>query len=346
MTSRRKGLLIAQTLLGLGLLGAWLWAVDLAEVGRTLGQARWGLVLLAGGLSVSSSAVRSVRWRTVLRPVARVPLLDLWLISMASSLVNFVIPIRSGEVARGLLLKQRHKVSIAASLPTVAVDRSFDLLAVLVLGASGAVLGIRLDARLSAVLLAGGALMLAFAAFVGLAIWSRQRALALAERLLPKQLGARLRQRLLGVLESLMAGFTAIGRRPADLAPLLGLSLGAALIDAAMFYCLFVSLGALLPPSVVLTGYALFVVTFLIPGAPGFVGSYEAFGSLVFGGLGVRAELAASAVVLGHALNALMLGITGGAAMWALGLRPAAAVRAFAEGEAASMSAEQGAEIV
>ena len=36
-------------------------------------------------------------------------------------------------------------------------------------------------------------------------------------------------------------------------------------------------------------------------------------------------------MVLYHALNAVMLGILGGLAMWALGLRPSTAVRSFIE---------------
>jgi len=323
----RAALLILQSLLGLALLAAWAWAVDLPEVGRTLSQARWILVLLAAAIGLSGSLVRSVRWRMVIRPLALVPLLDLWLISMASSLVNFVIPVRSGEVARGLLLKQRHKISIAASLPTVAVDRSFDLLAVLMLVAAGALLGVRLEGKLSALLVLGGIVLLAFALFVILAIWARSYLMMVAERLMPMFFGPLLRQRLLGILEGLITGFTTIGRRPKDLVSLLGLSMAAALIDASMFYCLFASVGAVLPPAIVVTGYSLFVVTFLVPGAPGYVGSFEAFGSLIFSALGAGPALAASVVVLFHALNALILGLSGGAAMWALGFSPAAAFR-------------------
>ena len=250
---------------------------------------------------------------------------------MASSLVNFVIPLRTGEIARSLLLKQRNRVSIAASLPTVAIDRSFDLMAVLVLGAIGAISGVRLDSRLSGVLLAGGILFLAFVVFVTLAILSRERLISLVAHLIPSRLGSSLRSRILGIFEGFLAGFTAVGRHPQVLLPILILSLLTAVLDSALFYCLFLSLGAVVRPAIVLTGYALFVLTFLVPGAPGYIGSMEAFGSLVFGALGVGAELAASTVILYHALNAVMLGVMGGLSMWALGLRPSNLVRSFIE---------------
>lgn len=339
--SRRAGWIAAQTLLGLGLLVGWALIVDLREVGRQLAGARVPVVVAAALVSLVTPFLRAARWRLVLRPLARVPLVDLWLISLASSLVGFVVPIRSGELARGLFLKQRRGVSIAASLPTVAVDRSLDMLAVVLLGAAGALTGLTLEGPLRTVLFAGLGIFLAFAAFVALAIASRQRFMTLAERLLPRRLGESLRRGLLGLLERFLAGFASLSRRPIDLVPLLLLSLAAAVIDAGVFYLVFASLGARLPFMVVLTGYALFVVTFIVPGAPGYVGSMEAFGSLIFGTLGAGQALAASMIVLFHALNTLVLGISGAAAMWALGFSPAAALRSAANGAEAVASNEK-----
>jgi len=328
--NRRVSLIAAQTLLGLGLLIGWALIVDLEQVGRQLASARLSLVAAAALVSLTTPYLRAARWRRVLRPLAAVPQIDLWLIGLASSLVGFVIPIRAGELARSLLLKQRHGVSIAASLPTVAVDRSFDMLAVLILGAAGALTGLSLEGTLRTVLYAGAGVFLLFVAFAVLAIVSRDRVLGLVERLLPRRLGEGLRRRLLDLLERFLSGFASLSRRPADLVPLLALSLAAAIIDAGVFYLLFASLGTRVAPMVALTGYALFVVTFIVPGAPGYVGSMEAFGSLVFGALGAGQALAASMIVLFHGLNTLILGLTGGAAMWALGFSPAAAWRSTA----------------
>jgi uncharacterized membrane protein YbhN (UPF0104 family) len=66
----------------------------------------------------------------------------------------------------------------------------------------------------------------------------------------------------------------------------------------------------------------------------------EAFGSLVFSALGVGRELAASSVVLYHALNAVMLGILGGLAMWTLGVRPVSAVKDFIEAGETSITSD------
>ncbi len=327
--SRSARLIIIQTVLGLGLLAAWLYLVDLGEVAESLRQARWLIVLLAAGVGISSSMLRSQRWRIILRPIHLVPLLDLWLISVASSLINFIIPLRTGEVARSLFLRQRHRIPILTSLPTIAIDRSFDLLAVLLIGAIGGLAGINLGGKLSFVLLGAGLVFLGFVLFIAAAIFFGDRVMALFSRILPERVDETLRNRLLGFMASFLEGFGAVRRKPRDLAPILGVSLLTALMDGVLFYLLFRSLSIAISLPLVLTGFALFTLTFLVPGAPGYVGSMEAFGSLVFGGLGVGQAGAASVVILYHAYNVVALGITGGIGMMALGLRPMGAVRSI-----------------
>jgi uncharacterized protein (TIRG00374 family) len=340
LTRRRTILLILQSLLGISLLVAWAFAVDLGEVGRTLVSAAWQLVLAAALINIATTVLRAVRWRLILRSIAEVPLRELWFISFASSLINFIIPLRTGEVARAVLLKQRHKVPVSAALPTIAVDRSLDLLAVLIEGVVGAALGIRLDPRLELGLLFAGLLMLGFAVAVALAITSGERAVRLVECVLPGRIDGALRERLLGILRGFIGGFAAIGRRPKDILQVLAISLVAALVDAAGFYVLFVSLDVSVSPAIVLTGYALFVLTYLIPGAPGYVGSAEAFGSLIFGSLGVATAQAAGTIVLAHALNAVVLALAGGISIWGLGLRPREAVRSFVSNATGQASLE------
>ena len=329
---RREWIIAGQTLLGVALLVAWMRVVDLSVVAETIRQARWLHVLAAAGLGLLSTVVRSQRWRIILRPIATVPRLDVWLISQASGLINFVVPIRSGEIARSLFLKQRDSVPISASLPTVVVDRSFDLLALLVIGAIGVLSGLRLQGSLSIILAMAAGLFVGFGTFVVLAIFWQERLMRVAEWAVPRFAGENLRNRLLGILKGIMIGFTAIGRQPRSLIPIIGLTFIAALLDAGVFYLLFVSVGNPVPPMVALTGYALFALTFIVPGAPGYIGSMEAFGSLVFGGaLGIPQAASASVVLIFHALSALILGIFGGIAIWALGVRPSLAFRSTAD---------------
>ena len=279
---RREWIIAGQTLLGVALLVVWMRVVDLGVVAETIRQARWVYVLVAAGLGLVSTIIRSQRWRLILRPIATVPRLDVWLISQASGLINFVVPIRSGEIARSLFLKQRDSVPISASLPTVVVDRSFDLLALLVIGAIGVLSGLRLQGSLSIILAMAAGLFVGFGTFVVLAIFWQERLMRVAEWAVPRFAGENLRNRLLGILKGIMIGFTAIGRQPRSLLPIISLTFVAAILDAGVFYLLFVSVGHPVPPMFALTGYALFSLTFLVPGAPRFTRHMDAFGTSVF----------------------------------------------------------------
>jgi len=126
--------------IGLGLLIAWVRLVDLSSVAGRLAAMQWPFVVVALGLGLLAYLARTARWRLLLRPIARLPLGDIIPIVFASTLINFLLPLRTGELARSLLLKQRRGVTVAGSLATVAVDRAFDLAIVLALAAVGAVL--------------------------------------------------------------------------------------------------------------------------------------------------------------------------------------------------------------
>jgi uncharacterized protein (TIRG00374 family) len=328
--------MIVQSLLGVGLLVAWLLMVDLQMVAATLRQAKWFPVLLAAGLMISSGMVRVLRWRIVLRPICWPPYMELWFINSVAGLVNFVIPLRTAEVAKSVLLKQKRRIPIAASLPTVAIDRVLDLVAVLALGASGAVLGVRLGEDLLGVFMMGGVLLLGFVALVVVANRASLRVTAIAGRILPRRMKEATRRKIIRSVELGLQIFTRVGRQRRDLILLLGLSLFAALLDVAAFALLFASLGFALPPEVAVTGYSLFMLTVLVPAAPGYVGSMEAFGSLVFVALGVGKEMAASAILLNHALTAVLLGATGSLGLWLLRARGKAMVRSVVTMEEAT----------
>jgi hypothetical protein len=275
--------------------------------------------------------LRALRWHLVLLCVARVRLIELWLINAASGLVNFLIPLRTAELAKSLFLRQRYRIPFSSSLTSAAYDRIFDLLSVVVLGFTGALLGMRLDTKLIAILIAGGILLLTIFVLLFLTIVVGGKFPHWLQRQRTSKLGEKMRGLIVEVSEQVLRVVNQLKENPGSTLPVLGLSLTAALMDAVLLQCLFLSLGANPPFLLVLTAYALFTLTFLLPSVPGYVGSMEALGSLVFCALGVEATLAASVVILQHALVTFLLGMTGGLSMLALGVPTRALMRAMQE---------------
>ncbi len=321
MTRRRAALLTLQTALGIVLLLAWLRLVDLGELGQTLGGARPGYVLAAACALLVSGLLRTLRWRLVLQPIVSPGFAELWFILLASNLINFVIPLRTGEVARSVFLRQRRGTSLAASLAAVLVDRAFDLAAVLVIGAVCALTSPTLRAGSGGFLVAGLMLLLAFGALVGTAasgIVPGGRQVPAAVR---RVFGETVSQRLLRLADRFRQGLRVVHGRPRAVASMLVMSLATALLDAVAFWGLMRSLGGEAPLLGIVLGYSLLSLTFLIPAAPGYVGSAEVYGSLVLAGVGLSAPLAAGTVVLHHALTSVYLLVTGALGWWGLGLR-------------------------
>lgn len=75
--------------------------------------------------------LRCPRWKILLEGVGRIPLKMITQAFFVGMLVNRLFPARLGEIARCVILKQSHQVSLVGLLTTVAVEKAFDGLALL-----------------------------------------------------------------------------------------------------------------------------------------------------------------------------------------------------------------------
>jgi glycosyltransferase 2 family protein len=106
--------------------------VDLNRLGVALRTARYEYVLPAALLLVAGLATRAARWRVLLS--GALPLGRAFSITNVSYLVNGLLPLRIGEVARAVLANRvTPPVPVLKSASSIIVERMLDLLAVLVL---------------------------------------------------------------------------------------------------------------------------------------------------------------------------------------------------------------------
>lgn len=106
--------------------------VDLAQLGRALGTARYEYVLPSAVLLTAGLVTRAARWQVLLN--GALPLRRAFSITNVSYLVNGVLPLRMGEVARAVLANRVvPPVPLLQSASSIIVERMLDLLAVLVL---------------------------------------------------------------------------------------------------------------------------------------------------------------------------------------------------------------------
>ena len=91
--------LALQTAFGLTLLWLWLRTVSLPEVASHARVHSWPAVVLMICLFMVTSVIRVRRWLLLLRPLAPVGLVRAFAMSLAGGLLNYVVPIRSGDAA-------------------------------------------------------------------------------------------------------------------------------------------------------------------------------------------------------------------------------------------------------
>jgi uncharacterized protein (TIRG00374 family) len=263
-------------------------------------------------LFLLTSVIRARRWLLLLRPLAPVGMVRAFAMNAAGSLLNYVLPIRSGDAARTWWLWRRHRVPAGSALATIVIDKACDLAAVALILAGLEV--VALTGAISAPRGLIGAAAFAIALLSGVLgtalIGPRVARSPLARRLLP----ARIASGLAGQAFAFRAGARGLWT-PALAVRLASLTALAMVIDAFNFTLLFAAVGINVPVLKAMAAYPALLLSFAVPAGPGYLGNLEVAGSLVLvGGLGLDAAVAAGAIVLYHgvtAATALVLGLLG-----------------------------------
>jgi glycosyltransferase 2 family protein len=106
-----------------------------AEIWSEISRANLWLLALSAIVATMVFPLRAVRWRIILGPVApNLPIGPLWRSIAVGMMVNNVSPARLGEVARAYALtRETDRVSLTSSVASLAVDRVFDALILMLL---------------------------------------------------------------------------------------------------------------------------------------------------------------------------------------------------------------------
>jgi len=108
-----------------------LWGIDLRRVVETLIQAEYIYLVPSTVAMLAYLVARSVRWRLLLGP--EVSLSHCFWVTNIGYLVSNVLPFRLGDPARAVVIGRGGKISTAAALSTVVVERVLDMLMVVLL---------------------------------------------------------------------------------------------------------------------------------------------------------------------------------------------------------------------
>ena len=295
------GMLISLVFIFLALRGQ-----DFELIWESIRTADYIWLVPAIGVYFLGVAVRAARWDYLLRGVAKLNPVQLFPIVSIGYMANNVLPLRAGELVRAYALSTRHGVRKSASLATIAVERIFDGLTML-LFFTVASLSIALTSDLRTVF--SLAVLLFAGITVGLLVFvfapaTRDRIIAAVLARLPERFGERV-----GPMAQAFINGLSILRRRNEVVGVALASICAWTLEASMYLLIAEAFGMDISPFGILMITAVANLATLIPSSPGYVGAFEYGVILVVAGpLGFGRELALSYAVVVHA--ALYLPVT------------------------------------
>ena len=298
------GLPLSALLLWLALRGA-----DWAEVRAVLTAADLGLVVLAAVVLVCVSVCGGVRWRAIARtPVPSTAGFVEMVYSGAA--VNDIVPGRIGDVLRARWLQVRGGIAGGRALATIFVDRTFDVLTMVLFLAVSLPFVTSAD-WLKRIAVGGITLLAILAVILGAArLYTRRRH---RDRREQRGLVRRLvRDTLDGLAEPL-------GRRRGLV--LVAISLGAWSLWALAAWLVARSVGIELSPVEAIFVTAVLNLGIAIPSSPGFIGTYQWLGVSALALLDVGRTEALAFAILMHAIWYVPTLVVGGGLLLRRGIR-------------------------
>ena len=281
-----------------------------AVIGR-LEHLSIGLALLCGVPFLAAYVVRALRWRLFLGP-ENVSVPRAVAIYQVATFVNWLLPIRGGELVKCLLLRRSNGMPVSESLATVSMDKAMDLLPAVALLAVLPFTGLHLARALWVLLSSALFVVVLVAVILALAAWRRDAALAVLTRPLRKLMPASARQRVEPFVAQFVETLIALVRQPRLMLTAAAYTAVAVMLDALFCLLAFRAVGVAIPVSTVLYGYTFFNLAFILPTPPGQVGSNELVGLLLFSGvLGVERSGVGAMFLFSHPWTAVLMTISG-----------------------------------
>jgi len=317
-------------MVGLVFIALFFLTVDEKEMGEALADAELKYLAPAAAFYFGAVFFRTLRWRYLLSPLRVFAALRLFPVVVVGYMANNLLPVRLGELARSYYLRRREDFSASTALATIAVERVYDgiTLLLMALAAVPFLLGYDLldgassSQRWSWALLGALAAAVFVAAIIVLTMLAIKpgfaRTIYNLSRIFPSKLRPKVQKLISLFIEGLM-----VLRKPRRHLGLFLWSLPIWLFEGALYLLIAYSFGlhqvfepAWLLVPVVLLVMAASNLASSIPSSPGSIGTFEfpAAAALVL--VGVGQGVAGAYAILVHVALLLPVTVLGLVFLW------------------------------
>ena len=311
MNRKRLYSLLLGLFLGLVLIALWMSYTELDIILQKIRSVNPGLVAAAALIYISAYFIRSVRWNFLTRNTVRMPIARTWLYSMGGNFVNYMIPIRLGELVKAWFIKRNHGLSISAALPSIFIDKSFDTVGIFFVLLMLPFLAVELSVPMLVLLSLLGLVFVLSLALILMAALHQEKVLKLLGKLLAI-FPSGLQGKINSFLEIFIRGLNIFEHHWSILLLAVGLTALGIALDGLYFYLLFRAFGIGFSYVLVLFGYTLINLSYALPQPPAQLGSNEWMMIIIFSvGFGLTKDSASAIMVFAHVLTALIMAVLG-----------------------------------
>jgi uncharacterized protein (TIRG00374 family) len=312
--------LILGLLLGIILLYVSFRVVDFEAVVAAIKDVDGRLAALAAVFYIAAYFIRSIRWRIILQPVVSIPIGTAFKVFMAGYFLNYIIPVRAGELAKPLFLKRLKGTPVSQTLPTVFIDKLLDLMSIVLVFLVIPFVSVHLSGKLLALMSTILGIFIIAVLILILALANQQLTVK-ALRKFFFWMPQRFEDRVLTFIELFVEGMSVAKRKKRIMLALLLITGAAVAMDSVYFFTVFRAFSVEIPYLTVLFGYTLIYLSYILPTPPGQIGSNQAVMLLIFGyGLGFDHEVMLAVMVFAHLLTGAIITGVGFLSFGAIGI--------------------------
>ncbi len=313
--------LILSILLGITFLFLWLKIIEWDQFVYYLKHFNLNRVLIFSVFYIIAYFIRSLRWKIIINPIYPMKILESFNIFMTGLVINFLIPIRAGELAKSVILKNKHNVPVSLSLPSIFIDKLTDLFPIVLILLLIPLISIKLNAYLYSIILILFVIFLLFLVFLFFATNHKEKSykiLSVFLHLFPKNFRPSLETFFLRFVD----GMAIMQNRNRDMFLIYILTMFAVLSEAIYIYTLFSAFGISVSYWKILFGYTLMNLTYILPTPPAQIGSNQFMWVLIFSiGLGINENLTSAAVTFSHLLTTIIIFVIGSLSLTSLKIK-------------------------
>ncbi len=312
---------ISGILLGIIFLIAWFRIVDWQEFIGYFHKFDLRMVLFFSLFYILAYFIRSLRWKMILDPIYKMRISESFSIFMSGLFINYIIPVRAGEIAKSVILKAKKNVRISHSLPSIFIDKITDLFPIILIMILIPLISIKLNLTLYIIVFLLFFVFLLFLSFLFFAVNHRTKAVKILNFFL-KIIPPKYRNKFEDFFSNFVDGMAIMKNRKKDFILVYALTILAVFSEAVYIYAVFRAFGADVSYPKILFGYTLMNLTYILPTPPAQIGSNQFMWVLIFSfALGIDENLTSAAVTFSHLLTSIWIFLVGGISLLALKIR-------------------------